>query len=382
MDTSDPEIRFDEQGICNLCTEYLNKVAQTSRQIPSVDRLQEMAEQIKKTGAGKKYDCVLGISGGVDSCYTAWLLHHLGIRVLAVHLDNGWDADSSVRNIKNTVDQLGMDYRSFVLDWEEFKDLQLAFLRASVPEIETPTDMAIPGALHKIAATYKVKYIISGGNMQTEGILPQSWHYNAKDLVYLNAIHKKFGTGKLTKFPEFGYRQELFYKFYHGIRQIYLLNYTDYRKSDAQQILQRELNWKDHGGKHFESLYTRFVHSYVLPEKFDIDYRRATFSTQICTGEITREYAVEKLKEPTYDAGSVCEIKQYVAKKLAISMQELEEILSLPVKTYKDYPNDKKRLERIYGMYRKIMGKSRSLKTKLSVLGGQLSILQHLTAYY
>ena len=354
MDTSDEEIIFDKEGYCNHCTDYIKNMQAGRYNSPANDQLEEIIARLTKAGKGRRYDCVLGISGGVDSCYTAWLLNKYGVRVLAVHLDNGWDAESSVRNISGVVDQLGMDYQSFVLDWEQFKDLQLAFLKASVPEIETPTDMAIPGALHKIAAEYKIKYIISGGNVQTEGILPRSWHYNAKDLVYLKAIHKRFGSGNLKNFPLFGYRQEMFYKYYHGIRQVYLLNYTNFKKKEAQETLIRELNWKDHGGKHYESLYTRFIHSYVLPEKFNIDYRRATFSTQICTGEMKREHALEKLKEPNFDPVVAAEQKQYIAKKLGITAEELEGILALPVKSYKDFPNDKRRLELIYNTYKKL----------------------------
>lgn len=354
MDTSDPDILFDVNGYCNHCNGYYDKVAPVIASYEANQELQQLVARIKKAGKGKRYDCLLGISGGSDSCYTAWLLKKLGLRVLAVHMDNGWDAESSVRNINMTVDNLEMDYQSFVLDWEEFKDLQLAFLKASVPEIETPTDVAILGALHQLAATYKIKYIISGGNVQTEGILPESWHYDAKDQVYLKAIHKKFGSGKLRNFPFFGYLQHMYYKYYHGIRIIYLLNYISFRKKGIVEMLKTEMGWKDHGGKHFESLYTRFVQSYILPVKFNIDYRKATLSTQICSGEVLRDYALEKLKEPAYDPQVADEQKKYVAKKLGISLQEMEDILALPVKSHKDYPNDKRRLMFIYSIYRKL----------------------------
>jgi N-acetyl sugar amidotransferase len=355
MDTSDPDISFDKEGCCNHCREYFkNATYLRQRSEPESDRLKKWSVRIKKAGKGKKYDCLLGLSGGVDSCYTACLLKDLGLRVLAVHLDNGWDADTSVRNINNVVDKLGLDYQSYVLDWEEFKDLQLAFLKASVPEIETPTDMAIPASLHKIAAAYKIKLIISGGNIQTEGILPKSWHYDAKDLVYLKAIHKRFGSGRLKNFPVFGYLQEFYYKYYHDIKTIYLLNHAYYNKKDAIALLKEKMDWKDPGGKHFESLYTKFVQSYILPEKFNIDYRRATFSTQICAGEISREYALEELKRSTYDPVKVQKEKEYICKKLGITPEELERIMDLPVKTYKDYPNNKWKLEFLYNIYRKL----------------------------
>ncbi|HUR67018.1 MAG TPA: N-acetyl sugar amidotransferase [Chitinophagaceae bacterium] len=354
MDTSDPYISFDKNGICNHCSEYfmnVNVLVERTRQ--ENERLQRLTARIKRSGKGKKFDCILGLSGGVDSCYTALLLKDLGLRVLAVHMDNGWDADSSVRNINSVIDKLELNYQSYVLDWEEFKDLQLAFLKASVPELETPTDMAIPACLHKIAAAYRIKYIISGGNVQTEGILPKSWHYDAKDLVYLKSIHKRYGSGKLRNYPLFGYPQEFYYKYYHGIKTIYLLNHANYNKKDAMATLKEKIDWKDPGGKHFESLYTRFVQSYILPEKFNIDYRRATFSTQICAGELCRDYALEKLKELPYDPQTVQKEKEYISKKLGITTAEFEHMMRAPVKSYRDYPNNKRSLESIYKLYRK-----------------------------
>jgi hypothetical protein len=243
-----------------------------------------------------------------------------------------------------------------VLNWEEFKDLQLSFLKASVPEAETPTDIAIPAALHKIAAQHGIHYIISGGNYATEGILPKSWHYDAKDLKYLRAIHKKFGKKKLKTFPTFGYKNETYYKFIKGIRMIYMLNYVPYSKKDAMSVLENELGWTYYGGKHYESKYTGFLQSYILPTKFNIDYRRATFSTQICAGEIDRETALEELKKLPYDPAKVEEEKIYLCKKLGLKLEEFEEILKAPPKSYKDYPNNKKMLEFMYGLYRKLRG--------------------------
>jgi N-acetyl sugar amidotransferase len=309
---------------------------------------------MKKDGQGKEYDCIMGISGGIDSSYAAYILRRHDLRVLAVHMDNGWNSEISVKNIKHIVSKLGIDYQSYVLDWEEFKDLQLAFLKASVPEMETPTDIAIPAALHKVAAQYGVKYIISGGNFATEGILPKIWHYNAKDLTYLNAIQKKFGTRKLKSFPTFGYLAETYYKFVKGIRIIYLLNYVPYSKKEAMRVLEQELGWKYYGGKHYESKYTGFVQSYILPVKFNIDYRRATLSTQICTGEVTREEALEELKKLPYNPERVEEEKQYLSKKLGITVTEFEQIMADAPHWYWDYPNDREKLEFIYDLYRKI----------------------------
>ncbi|MCZ2460132.1 MAG: N-acetyl sugar amidotransferase [Chitinophagales bacterium] len=354
MDTTDPDIQFDENGICNLCTDFLKKrkIIMGSRSADKKE-FEALIEKIKNDGKHKKYDTILGISGGVDSCYAAYLLKQNNIRVLLVHMDNGWNSDDSILNIKNIAKKLGYDYESYVLDWEEFKDVQLAFLRASVVEAETPTDVAILGVLHRIAAKYHVKYIISGGNLATEGILPPKWHYNAKDTRYFNYIQKRFGTKKIRKFPNFGFKTELYYKFIKGIRIIYLLNYVNYNKDNAMKILQNELGWRYYGGKHYESRFTKFVQSYLLPKKFNLDYRKATFSSQICAGNMTREEAIEALKAPVYNEEDIEREKEYIAKKLCISKAELNEIIETPGKYYYEYPNDEKKLNFLYGVYRK-----------------------------
>lgn len=357
MDTSDPEITFDENGYCNHCTNYFDNIQhRTYRGQLSDEDLKSLISEIKQKSKNSKYDCVIGISGGVDSCYVAYYAKKLGLRALCVHMDNGWNSDISVQNIKHIVDLLGFDYESYVLDWEEFKDLQLSFLKASVPEIETPTDVAILAALHKIASKNNVKYIFSGGNFVTEGILPKSWHYDAKDSKYIKSIHKKFGTKKLKKFPFFSFIKEFYYKFFRGIKIIYFLNYVQYSKHEAMNILENELGWKYYGGKHYESKYTGFVQSYILPVKFNIDYRRATFSSQICSGDLNREIAIEELKKSPFNIENVKSEKDYLAKKLDISIADFENILKLPPKTYRDYPNNEKLLNYIYSTYKKIKG--------------------------
>jgi N-acetyl sugar amidotransferase len=360
MDTTDLEIAFDENGYCNHCTEFLDKRAKHKYQGAESDKaLDSLVESMKAAGKGSDYDCIIGLSGGIDSSYVAYIAKERGLRVLAVHMDNGWNSEEAVMNIKNIAKKLGIDYESYVLDWEEFKDLQLAFLKASVPEAETPTDIAIPAACHYFASKYNVKYIISGGNFATEGILPKSWHYNAKDMKYFNHIQKTFGEIKLKKFPTFGFEKEMYYKLVKGIKTIYLLNYVPYVKEDAMQFLKDKLEWKFYGGKHYESKYTGFIQSYYLYKKFGIDYRRATLSAQICVGEATREEALEILKSEPFTMAKVEEEKQYIAKKLSIPKDEFEKILELPAKWYWDYPNDDKKLGFIYDTYRKIFKKEK-----------------------
>lgn len=360
MDTTDPEIIFDENGYCNHCTEYLNRRINHKYQGEESDKaLEQIIAKVKEAGKGKEYDCVMGLSGGIDSSYAAYIVKQFGLRILAIHLDNGWNAEEAVLNIKNIAQKLGIDYESYVLDWEEFRDIQLAFLRASVPEAETPTDVAIPGALHYYAAKYGVKYIINGGNFATEGVLPRSWHYNARDMKYFNHIQKTFGEKKPKKFPTFGYKAETYYKLVKGINHIYILNYVPFVKQEAMEFLKEKLNWRFYGGKHHESKYTKFIQSYYLYEKFGIDYRRATLSSQICSGEISREEAAKQLVGKPYDESKIEEEKQYIAKKLKISREEFEKILNLPGKYFWDYPNDEKKLKFIYDTYRRIFNKEK-----------------------
>jgi N-acetyl sugar amidotransferase len=354
MDTSDPAITFDAEGNCCYCTDFFARKAQNIRRGPEAEReLQAMVRTIQSSTKSSDYDCVLGISGGTDSCYAAYVAKSVGLRPLAVHLDNGWNSDIAVKNIRRVTSKLGIDYQSYVLDWEEFKDLQLAFLRASVTEIETPTDIAIPAALHRVAAEHGVKYILSGGNTATEGILPKAFHYNAKDTRYLRAIHRRFGTRSIKTFPTFGFLTEAYYKLVKGIRFFYLLDCVPYDKKEANALLREKFGWQDYGGKHFESKITGFVQSYVFPTKFGLDYRRPTLSTQICVGSVQREEALEELKKLPYDAAKLPADKEYIAKKFGITLAELEAILAEPAKTYRDYPNDERLLNALYGVYRR-----------------------------
>ena len=357
MSDTDPDITFDAEGRCNHCTDYLERLANlTYDPVRSEPELAAVVDRIKAAGRGKEYDCVMGASGGVDSSYVGYAAKNLGLRPLAVHMDNGWDSDTAARNIKNVARALGIDYQSVVLDWEEFRNVQLAFLRASVPEVETPTDIAIPAALHRVAAENGVKFILSGGNYATEGILPRTWHYDAKDVRFLKAVHRQHGSGELGGFPTFGFVKETYYKFAKGIRFVYILNLVPYGKGDAIKKLQ-ELGWEDYGGKHRESMITEFVQSYLLPVKFQIDYRRATLSSQICAGEVTREEALEILKTPPFDADRVRQEKVYVVKKFGISQEEMDAIIAAPPKTHRDYPNNEQFLQFLYGTYRRFFSR-------------------------
>ena len=362
MDTTDPDIEFDEMGNCNHCNEYFNNIQKEVYQgKASDDTLKEIISKIQDSGRGKKYDCLVGISGGVDSCYTAYLCKKMGLNPLLLHLDNGWDSDVAIKNIKAIAQNLNLDYISYVLDWEEFKEIQLAFLRASIVDIEIPTDLAIPAALFEIASKYRINYIISGGNYTSEGILPRQWGYHVmKDMKLYNHIVKKYSKVKRKKVPATGLLKETYYRFVKGIKIIYILNYVPYNKEEAKAFMEKELGWQNYGGKHFESRYTRFWQSYILPHKFDIDYRKATFSTQICAGHLTREEAINLLADAPYDENQIEEDKKYICKKLGISLEEFEKIMSEPPLTYRSFPNQEKSIERLHAIYRKIFPQKRT----------------------
>jgi N-acetyl sugar amidotransferase len=355
MDTSDPAIVFDDKGFCNHCTAYLDRISQMVYQGPASDQtLRALVERVKKAGRSCSYDCVVGVSGGTDSSYLAYLAKQWGLRPLAVHMDNGWNSQEAVRNIKGICDKLAIDYTSYVLNWEDFKDIQLAFLKASIVEMEIPTDVALQAALHKVAAENGIKFILSGGNLANEGILPTSWFYYPKDSKLLKSIHQEFGSRKVKQYETFDFLEEMYYKFVRGIRILYPLNHVRYSKVDAARFLMDNLGWIDYGGAHHESLFTKIVQSYIQPRKFGVDYRRCLYSTQICTGHLTRDQALVQLDSPPYQLEAIEQEKAYVAKKLGMDLPSLEAILELPPKSYRDFPNNEKLLSFIYRTYRRI----------------------------
>jgi len=343
MDTiGDPDIEFDDQGVCLYHDQFIEKlrVRVPSKEIAE-KKLSAIVNEIKKTGKNKQYDCIIGVSGGVDSTYTAWLVKKFGLRPLAVHLDNGWNSELAVKNIENILNVLNIDLYTEVLDWEMFRDLQLSFLKASTPDGEIPTDHAILAILYSIAAKHGIKYIISGMNFRNEGFLPPSWARGYLDWKYIRSVQKKFGKRSLKTFPHLSVPSFLYYNVIKGIRSISFLNYIEFNKKEAIAVIEKELGWKNYGGKHYESIYTRFYQAYILPNKFNIDKRKAHLTClMLSTGEITREQAIEILKQPTADSKMLEEDKRYVIKKLGISEQEFEEIMRLPVKTILDYPNN------------------------------------------
>lgn len=342
MDISDPDIQFDENGLCNHCRRYKKIMDKGYSDKEKEQKLKRLVDKIKRAGRNKEYDCIIGVSGGVDSTTVAYTVKKkLGLRPLAVHLDNGWDSELSVKNIERICNVLDIDLYTHVLDWEEFKDLQLSFLKSSFINIEMPTDHAIMAALFQVANKKDIRYIISGSNLMTEGIMPSKWVYDIKDWKFIKGIQKKLGTMKLKRFLHYSLLDLFYYLFIKRIKFVTVLDYINYNKKEAMALIQKELGWRDYGGKHYESIFTRFYQGYILPRKFKIDKRRAHLSTLICSGQMTRDEALKELSNGTYPSqGMMTEDKEYVIKKFGFSQQEFENIMSLPVKSFKEYPNN------------------------------------------
>jgi N-acetyl sugar amidotransferase len=362
MDTTDPLIEFNEEGYCNHCTDYLEKrIKLLNRNASDLQPLMELFNRIRDEGKGSKYDCIVGLSGGVDSSYLALLASRFGLRVLGVHMDNGWNSPIAVDNINNLVEKLGLSYASYVLPWNSFRKVQLAFLKASVPEAETPTDIAIQRAVHHYALKHGVRYILSGGNVASEGILPGSWHYNARDTKYTHSVLKHSNCSrKFFRSQKFGFLDEIYTRFFRRIKTVYPLNYTLYNKEDARVELESKYGWRYYGSKHGESRYTRFIQSYYLFVKHAIDYRRATFSAEICQNSISREVALHLLSELPYEAKEVISDISYISKKLAITTDELTQLIDKPPKWYFDYSNNNIVLGKVYDLYRFLKGKQKT----------------------
>lgn len=340
MDKTDPDIRFDEHGVCNHCHSYDRAEARYvhSGQTGRLE-LEKLITRIKREGAGKQYDCVIGVSGGVDSTYVAYEVKRLGLRPLAVHLDNGWDSELAVNNIHKTLTTLNIDLYTHVIDWEEFKDLQLAFLRASTPDSEIPSDHAIFALLYQMAEKMRVRYVITGLNVRTESHLPAAWSQGHMDWRYIKGIHRRFGTVPLRTYPHVGLAA--FYRYQLAQNWIGILNYLDYDKRKAMQVLEKELGWTYYGGKHYESVYTRFYQGYLLPKKFGYDKRKTHLSSLVCSGEITRKEALETLMEETYPESLQKEDLDYVIKKFGLTYEAFESIMRLPKKSRRDYPSQR-----------------------------------------
>jgi N-acetyl sugar amidotransferase len=342
MDTVvDKDIVFDSQGLCHHCTRYDRLLStRVIRGEAGKAALAKLVERIKRDGKGKEYDCIIGVSGGVDSTYVAYLVKQLGLRPLAIHLDNGWNSELAVKNIERVLRKLDIDLYTRVLNWEEFRDLQVSFLKASTPDGEIPTDHAIVATLWGEASRRGIRYLISGMNFATESVSVPAWSYGHSDWRFIKDVHRRFGTVKLTSFPHFTLAYLLLWvNLVRRIRTVSILNYVDYHKESAMQLLQSELGWEYYGGKHHESLYTRFYQGHVLPRKFGVDKRYGHLSDLIKSGQLTREQALEEVRKPPYPEDLQQQDVAYVCKKLGLSAEQWDEIMRAPVRSFRDYKN-------------------------------------------
>ena len=359
MDTSDPWIKFDSNGICNHCSSFLNVRLPITAQHTHASRLECLWASIPRGAA--KHDVVVGVSGGVDSSTVALMAQQAGLRVLAVHMDNGWDTPIALQNVFQLASLPGITYYSEVLDWNSFKCLQRAFIEAGVPDIEIPTDIAIQAVLHRAAVKYRIPVILSGGNISNEGILPLCWMYNPRDSRYAQAIITKVGLPITMYDPiKFGFRNELVYRLFHRIRTVYPLNEFKYNKDQARNHLADNIGWKSYGGKHCESTYTRFCQFIYQPIRHGIDYRRCHLSADICLGNLTRTQALAELARPAFADLNVDNDVSFVACKLDYTTSELYKKMEEPPLWYFNYPHRKKMLDLAYYVYRIMMGRKKA----------------------
>lgn len=352
LDTSDPHITFDENGVCDQCRDYKEHI------LPSLDwekkkiEFDEIISKIKKDGKGRDFDCLLGMSGGVDSSYMLHLaVKELGLRPLVFHVDGGWNSELAVNNIQVMVDKLGLDLYTEVINWEEMKALQLAAFKTGTPYLDGPQDGAFIGTVYKFAEKHHIKYILNGYNYSSEFCSYPAKYYYFSDPIYGRDVRKKFCDNPLKTYPGTSVFYRKFYMQYiKGVKLVKLLTYFPYNKDDAKKLLEEEYGWKPYPQKHFESRFTKFFESYWLPERFGYDPRRVQFSSLILAGQMTREEALIELEKKPYDPENIKDDFKYIATKLGITVEELHGYFDMPLKFYWDYKNSEKFMRRLYGL--------------------------------
>jgi N-acetyl sugar amidotransferase len=339
MDTSDPKIVFDEQGNCKHC----NSALELAKNIwfPNdygKKLLDGKFEKIRKEGISKEYDCIIGLSGGVDSSYLAWLAVSNGLRPLVVHVDCGWNSELAVKNVENIVKKLNLELFTVVVNWEAIKDLHRAFFKASLPDQDIPQDHAIFSAVYNYANKHKIKYVLNGVNFATESIMPSNWGFQGMDYRHIKDVHKKFGDIELVDYPHVNFfKRYIYYTIIRRMEIINPLNYIDFNKEKAMELLKTELGWQYYGGKHYESRFTKFFQSYYLPVKFGFDKRRGHLSSLIVSGQMTREEALKVMDDKLYSEVDIESDLEYVAKKLDWTVDEFKEILKLPPRRHQEF---------------------------------------------
>lgn len=347
MDTTAVEITFDETGLCSFC-QYVDREVKpilVRAMTGEGERiLQGLVETIRRAGKSQPYDSLLGLSGGADSSYLAYMAVKMGLRPLFLHVNTGWNSPQSEQNVRKLVDSLGCDFEAVTVDQAEMMDLQLAFYKAGVKNCDIPQDHVFLAVLHKMAAAKGIKYILSGGNLATESILPRTWGYDAGDVAHLKAIHKKFGKLPLRRYPTLEmWERYIWFPFVRGIREVRPLNLVHYDKAAAVHELQEKFGWQEYGAKHYETVQTRFFQGYYLPTKFKIDKRKAHFSSLIVSGQMTREAALVELETDPYPSDALLQSdKATMAKRLGVSLPEWEAILAGPAREHSEFASQER----------------------------------------
>ena len=357
MDTSDSAIEFDTQGVCNHChrRDRLAATLPATRE-EGVARLDRIVERMKAYGKGRDYDCLLGISGGVDSSFLAYLAVQKGLRPLVVHFDNGWNSELAVKNIESVISHLGLDLQTYVVDWEEFRDIQRSLLKAGVLDLEILSDQAIVATMFRLARQNRIKYILSGHNVATETHLPDAWTWMKFDARNIRAIQRRFGTRPIRSTPLMSILSYTLNQMVYGFKFVWPLNLVGYHKPQALELLKSEYGWREYNTKHGESIITRFYQNYILPTKFSVDKRRAHLSSMICSGQISREEALEKIAQPPYTLAALEEDLDYVTKKLGFSRAEFDAMMREAPHAHLDYPSEYRMFLLLRWLKRKVYG--------------------------
>ncbi len=365
MDTTDAGIQFDEQGVCDQCRNFREHVAPNWHPDDrGWERLARTADRIRAEGRGRDFDCILGMSGGVDSSYLTYVAKEkLGLRPLVFHVDAGWNSDLAVSNIERIVEGLGLDLFTEVIDWDEMRDLQLAFFKAGVPNIDTPQDHAFFATMYKFAEQYGVRYILTGANISTECVKnPLEWMYYQSDSIHLRDIHRRFGTRPLERFPLTTIlKHKIWLRYVKGIQVVRPLDQVPYVKAEAMRLLQERFGWQPYPQKHFESRFTRFYEGWWLPRRFGYDTRRVQCSSLILTGQMTRDEALEKLRQPAIDDDTGQREFRFVASKLGITAEELQRYFEMPKRSFRDY-RSQRQVYAVGARVMKLLGLERAIK--------------------
>lgn len=342
MDTTDSKIVFDTKGVCDYCNSYYKEILpQWKPNESNESELLKIADLIRKEGKGKEYDCILGLSGGVDSSYLAYIAKEkMGLRPLIYTVDTGWNLNVAVENIEKLVKNLDLDMYTEVINWDEMRDLQLAFFKSQVPYQDLPQDHVIFAGLYNYAVKHKIKYVLTGSNNATECVRPPIEWVHLNDLTLIRDIHRRYGRVKLKSIPTCGmFKYRIYYQYIKGMKRVAPLDLINYDKEAAEKELNNKFGWEKYENKHYENIFTRFYEGYYLAEKFGFDKRKSYFSNMILTGQMTRNEALEKLQQSPYDEKTMHEDMSYIAKKLGITLNDFQSIINGDNKSYKDYKN-------------------------------------------